>query len=137
MSSIKENKTKDIKQYLKEYYNQNKVMVKCDRCDCEVNSFSLKQHYKTRLCTRIAKLSEVEINKRNIDKEINSLFEKQNDIYEQIKNLSFVAYDISNKIKELDNDYIISDNPRYTLEQYNAHKEYEELKQIEQLDLSY
>ena len=62
---------------------------------------------------------------------------KKNDIYEQIKNLSFVAYDISNKIKELDNDDIKSDNPHYTLEQYNAHKEYEELKQIEQLDLSY
>ena len=60
--------------------------VKCDRCDCEVNSFSLKQNYKTRLCTRIAKLSEVEIKKKNIDKEINSLFEKKIDIYNQIKN---------------------------------------------------
>ena len=39
-------------------------MVKYDRCDWEVNSFSLKQHYKTRLCTRIAKLSEVDINKK-------------------------------------------------------------------------
>ena len=56
--SIKENKTKDIKKYLKDYYTNKKVMVKCDRCDCEVNSFSLKQHYKTRLCTRITKLSE-------------------------------------------------------------------------------
>jgi hypothetical protein len=134
---IKENKTNDIRKYLKDYYNNNKVMVKCDRCDCEVNSFSLKQHYKTRLCTRIAKLSEVDINKKLIDKEINSLFEKQNDIYKQIKNLSFVAYDISNKIKNLDNDYIIINTPHYTLEEYNAHKEFEELKQIEQLDLSY
>ena len=105
--------------------------VKCDRCDCEVNSFSLKQHYKTRLCRRIAKLSEVDINKKMIDKEINSLFEKQ------IKKLSFESYYISNKIKELDNNHIMTDTPHYTLEQYNAHKEYEELKQIEQLDLSY
>ena len=112
-------------------------MVKCDRCDCEVNSFSLKQHYKTRLCTRIAKLSEVDINKKLINKEINSLFEKQIDIYNQIKKLSFESYYISNKIKELDNNHIMTDTPHYTLEEYNAHKEYEELKQIEQLDLSY
>ena len=72
-----------------------------------------------------------------IDKEINSLFEKQNDIYNQIKKLSFESYYISFKIQELDNDYIMTDTPHYTLEQYNAHKEYEELKQIEQLDLSY
>jgi hypothetical protein len=71
---IKENKTNDIKQYLKDYYTNKKVMVKCDRCDCEVNSFSLKQHYKTKLCTRIAKLSKVDINKKMIDKKINSLF---------------------------------------------------------------
>ena len=134
---IKENKTEDIKKYLKEYYTNKKVMVKCDRCDCEVNSFSLKQHYKTRLCTRIAKLSEVDINKKMIDKEINSLFEKQIDIYNQIKKLSFESYYISNKIKELDNNHIMTDTPHYTLEEYNAHKEYDELKQIEQLDLSY
>ena len=54
--SIKENKTQDIKKYLKDYYTNKKVMVKCDRCDCEVNLFSLKQHYNTRLCTRISKL---------------------------------------------------------------------------------
>ena len=134
---IKGNKTKDIKKYLKDYYTNKKVMVKCDRCDCEVNSFSLKQHYKTRLCTRIAKLSEVDINKKMIDKEINSLFEKQIDIYNQIKKLPFESYYISHKIKELDNNHIMTDTPHYTLEQYNAHKEYEELKQIEQLDLSY
>jgi len=74
--SIKENKTQDIKKYLKDYYTNKKVMVKCDRCDCEVNSFSLKQHYKTRLCTRIAKLSEVEINKKSIDDKIIKLYEK-------------------------------------------------------------
>ena len=135
--SIKENKTNDIKKYLKDYYTNKKVMVKCDRCDCEVNSFSLKQHYKTRLCTRIAKLSEVDINKKLINKEINSLFEKQIDIYNQIKKLSFESYYISNKIKELDNSHIMTDTPHYKLEEYNAHKEYEELKQIEQLDLSY
>jgi hypothetical protein len=135
--SIKENKTQDIKKYLKDYYTNKKIMVKCDRCDCEVNSFSLKQHYKTRLCTRIAKLSEVDINKKLINKEINSLFEKQIDIYNQIKKLSFESYYISNKIKELDNNHIMTDTPHYTLEEYNAHKEYEELKQIEQLDLSY
>ena len=135
--SIKENKTQDIKKYLKDYYTNKKVMVKCDRCDCEVNSFSLKQHYKTRLCTRIAKLSEVEIKKKNIDKKINSLFEKQIDIYNQIKKLSFESYYISNKIKGLDNNHIMTDTPHYTLEQYNTHKEYEELKQIEQLDFSY
>ena len=41
----------------------------------------------------------VNINKKSIDYKIIKLYEKQNDIYEQIKNLSFVAYDISNKIK--------------------------------------
>ena len=108
---IKENKTQDIKKYFKDYYNNKKVMVKCDRCDCEVNSFSLKQHYKTRLCRRIAKLSEVDINKKMIDKEINSLFEKQIDIYNKIKKLSFESYYISNEIKELDNNLIMADTP--------------------------
>ena len=44
----KKTKLKILKKYLKDYYSNKKVMVKCDRCDCEVNSFSLKQHYKTR-----------------------------------------------------------------------------------------
>ena len=130
---IKENKTNDIRKYLKDYYNNNKVMVKCDRCDCEVNSFSLKQHYKTRLCTRIAKLSEVEINKKNIDKEINSLFEKQIDIYNQIKKLSFESYYISNKIKELDNNHIMTDTPHYTLEEYLTLEKYEYIKENPQI----
>ncbi len=41
-----------------------------------------------------------------IDKEINSLFEKQIDIYNQIKKIPFESYYISNKIKELDNNHI-------------------------------
>ena len=123
--SIKENKTQDIKKYLKDYYTNKKVMVKCDRCDCEVNSFSLKQHYKTRLCTRIAKLSEVDINKKVIDKQICSLFEKQIDIYNQIKKLSFESYYISNKIKELDN--------KYTLDEYLTLEKYDYIKENEQI----
>ncbi len=97
--SIKENKTQDIKKYLKDYYTNKKLMVKCDWCDCEVNSFSIKQHYKTRLCKRITKLWEVDTNKKVIDKQICSLYEKQIDTYNQIKKLSFESYYISHKIK--------------------------------------
>ena len=108
-------------------------MVKCDRCDCEVNSFSLKQHYKTRLCTRITKLSEVDINKRIIDKQICSLYEKQIDIYNQIKKLSFESYYISHKIKELDDNHIMSDTTDYTLDEYLTLEKYDYIKENEQI----
>jgi hypothetical protein len=123
------------KEYFKDYYKNKKIMVKCDRCDCEVNSFGLKQHYKSRVCLKAAQVIDPDINNKcNDNGGINSksndkfciLLDMQIEKMREIRKLAIEIYDLDIKLNQLDHSFLIRDRNYLTLEKYNQLKNQKE-----------
>ena len=128
------------KEYFKEYYKNRKVMIKCDRCNCEVNSFGLKQHYKSRLCSKVTQIIDPDINNKcNDNDNINSksndkfciLLDMQIEKMREIRKLAIEIYDLDIMLNQLDHSFLIKDRNYLTLDKYNQLKKQNELKQLE------
>jgi len=127
--------TEKQKEYFKEYYKNKKLMVKCDRCNCEVNSFGLKQHYKSRVCSKAAQIIDPDINNKcNDNGGINSksndkfciLLDMQIEKMREIRKLAIEIYDLDIKLNQLDHSFLIRDRNYLTLEKYNQLKNQKE-----------
>ena len=132
--------TEKQKEYFKEYYKNRKVMIKCDRCNCEVNSFGLKQHYKSRLCSKVTQIIDPDINNKcNDNDNINSksndkfciLLDMQIEKMREIRKLAIEIYDLDIMLNQLDHSFLIKDRNYLTLDKYNQLKKQNELKQLE------
>ena len=132
--------TEKQKEYFKEYYKNRKVMIKCDRCNCEVNSFGLKQHYKSRLCSKVTQIIDPDINNKcNDNDNINSksndkfciLLDMQIEKMREIRKLAIEIYDLDIMLNQLDHSFLIKDRNYLTLDKYNQLKKQNELKQSE------
>ena len=128
------------KEYFKEYYKNKKVMIKCDRCNCEVNSFGLKQHYSSRLCSKVTQIIDPDINNKcNDNNGINSksndkfcvLLDMQIEKMREIRKLAIEIYDLDIMLNQLDHSFLIKDRNYLTLDKYNQLKKQNELKQSE------
>ena len=126
------------KEYFKEYYKNRKVMIKCERCECQVNSFGLKQHYKTRLCSKVTQIIDPDINNKcndndNIDSKNNDKFcillDMQIEKMREIRKIASEIYDLDIKLNKLDHSFLIKDRNYLTLEKYNQLKENDLQKQ--------
>jgi len=122
------------KEYLKEYYKNKKTMIKCDRCKCEVNSVSIKQHYKTKICSKVTQTIDPDIhNKCNDNGNINSksndkfcvLLDMQIEKMQEIRKLAIEIYDLDIKLNQLDHSFKIKDRNYLTLDKYNQLKQNE------------
>lgn len=105
IKQIKQKKTDDI-DYFKKYYQNKKQIVKCDRCDNQVNFIGLNSHYKTRICSKIYSLKLKNENKID-NNEICILYDENEKIKNNIKDLINKFYENEQKIKDLEPDYII------------------------------